>query len=309
MLSLNHPGVIKLHQCFQDPKKLYFLMELAPYGELFSYMKNEGILEFAHAQFFAAEIINMIEYLHENKICHRDIKPSNLLFASDMHLKLVDFGSGKIFKNSDQTTEANVGDNQSGGSDENKKMIKRKNTFVGTCEYMSPEIILGKWVKNECDLWSLGIIIYKMFSECTPFIGEFDEDTIQKIEEESVIFPPGFPALAQDLCTKLLAKDPADRLGWGDPATESDMFSLKTHPFFDGIDFENLHNWDSPAPIPSIHRASIKTRIINKYKRSAETPSKMSCSVVTVSADFTTSSQSSKRIISKNGDEKSSLKY
>lgn len=144
MLSLNHPNIIKLHQCFQDSNKLYFLMELAPYGELFSFMKNEGVLEFRHAQFFAAEIVNMIEYLHEHRISHRDLKPSNILFDSNMHLKLADFGAGKTFNISDETNEETGDDHQSGGSKEKKKMIKRMNTFVGTCEYMSPESILGK---------------------------------------------------------------------------------------------------------------------------------------------------------------------
>lgn len=270
-------------------------MELAPYGELFSFMKNEGVLEFRHAQFFAAEIVNMIEYLHENRICHRDMKPSNILFDSNMHLKLADFGAGKVFKNSDETFEENGDDHQSGGSNEKKEMIKRTNTFVGTCEYMSPESILGKCKKNECDLWALGVIIYKMFSEYSPFIGEFDEDTIQKIEEDPVIFPQGFPELAQDLWIKLLEKDPADRIGWGNPGTERDMFSLKAHPFFDGIDFENLHKWDSPAPIPCIHRASIKTRIIDEYKRSAITHGDNSSPAVMDHIDFTTSSSVSQK--------------
>lgn len=67
------------------------------------------------------------------------------------------------------------------------------------------------------------------------------------------------------------------------------MFSLKSHPFFDGIDFENLFNLDSPAPIPSIHRASIKTRIIDEYKRSAMTHSDNSSPAIIDHIDFTTS--------------------
>eukprot|EP00344_Euplotes_crassus_P004925 CAMPEP_0197017088 /NCGR_PEP_ID=MMETSP1380-20130617/79344_1 /TAXON_ID=5936 /ORGANISM="Euplotes crassus, Strain CT5" /LENGTH=109 /DNA_ID=CAMNT_0042444143 /DNA_START=309 /DNA_END=638 /DNA_ORIENTATION=+ len=55
-------------------------------------MKNEEVLQFAHARFLAAEILSMIEYLRSKKICHRDFKPSNLLFNSEMRLKLADFG-------------------------------------------------------------------------------------------------------------------------------------------------------------------------------------------------------------------------
>lgn len=123
-------------------------MELAPNGELFTYMKNECRVEYLQAQFLAAEIVNMIEYLQTRRISHRDIKPANLLFDNKMRLKLVDFGSGKFFKNSDETLEERTDTNrQSGGKDD--KVLKRKNTLVGTFEYMSPEIIKGTCTKNE----------------------------------------------------------------------------------------------------------------------------------------------------------------
>lgn len=141
MTTANHPGIIKLHNCFQDKKNLYFLIDLVPNGELFNYMKNEGVLDYNVAKFLAAEIVNMLHYMQVHKIAHRDIKPANLLFDDFMHLKLIDFGSGKFFGKTDDE-EVKVDENrQSGGK--NKKILKRQNTFVGTVEYMSPEIILG----------------------------------------------------------------------------------------------------------------------------------------------------------------------
>jgi len=128
-------------------------------------------------------------------------------------------------------------------------------------------------VKNECDYWSLGIIIYKFFAERPPFLGEFDEETIQKIEEDPVEFPPKFPDLAKDLCMRLLEKDATKRLGCGREGTDTDLFALKAHPFFDGIDFDYLHKFKSPIPIPNVHRSSFKTKIIEEYKSIATTPS------------------------------------
>ena len=265
MTNINHWGIIKLHQTFQDARKLYFLLELAPNGELFTYMKNEGILDLEQGQFLTAEILSMIEHMGKRNISHRDLKPSNLLLDSNMRLKLADFGSSKEFKNEEEEKEKEEDiTRQSGGT--KKKQLRRMNTFVGTVEYMSPEIIKGTWRKNECDIWSLGIIVFKFFAEYFPYLGDFDEDTIQKIEEDPLEFPEDFPEDAQDLCKRLLQKDPKKRLGWGPEGSELDMFALKAHPFFDGIDFDNLKSWNSPLPVSTIIRSSIKTKIIEECK-------------------------------------------
>jgi len=249
--------------------KLYFLQELAPNGELFTFMKNEEVLQFAHARFLAAEILSMIEYLRSKKICHRDFKPSNLLFNSEMRLKLADFGSAKSYKGQEGNSEED--DNRQSGGSTSDKWIRRMNSFVGTVEYMAPEVIQGASRIDGWDLWSLGIIIYKFFAETSPFIGEFDEDTIRKIEEEDLVFPENFPDVAKDICKRLLVKNPEERLGCGRHGTELDMFSLKAHPFFDGIDFDNLENSESPVPIPTVLKSSVKVKIIEELKKSANT--------------------------------------
>jgi len=147
MASINHKGIIKLHQTFQDSRKLYFLLELAQNGELWTHMSNEGVLGMEQARFLAAEILDMIDYCGNNNISHRDLKPSNILFDSNMHLKLADFGSGKKFKNTEEDEKSEEANKQSGGK--RKKRLRRLNTFVGTVEYMAPEIINGTCVKNE----------------------------------------------------------------------------------------------------------------------------------------------------------------
>jgi serine/threonine protein kinase len=247
-------------------------------------MKNEGVLDYKVAQFLAAEIVNMLHYMQIHKIAHRDIKPANLLFDDFMHLKLIDFGSGKFFKNTDdQEVKVDEG-RQSGGK--NLKTFRRQNTFVGTVEYMAPEIIQGTWTGNECDFWSLGIIIYKFFAESSPFMGGFEEETIQKIEEDPIIFPPEFPEMAKDLWERLLEKDPSKRLGCGNPGSMNDMFFLKAHPFFDGINFEKLHRMKSPIPIPVVYRASFKQRIIEEYKSGLTTPTEVASPMAIDEDDF-----------------------
>ncbi|CAI2384762.1 unnamed protein product [Moneuplotes crassus] len=285
MTDINHVGIIKLYSTFQDSKNLYFLLELASNGELYTYMKNEEILQYKQAKFLAAEILSMIEYLKDQKISHRDLKPSNLLFDSRMRLKLADFGSAKSFL--DQEVQSDEVQNRQSGGSPTKRSIRRMNTFVGTVEYMAPEIIQGTCTMNSCDLWSFGIIIYKFFAESSPFQGEFDEDTIRKIEEEDPIFPENFPEMAKDLCERLLEKDPLKRIGCGKEGTELDMFSLKAHPFFDGIDFEYLEFSESPIPIPTVLLSSTKSKIIEKCRNSAPVKSEKASSTITEPTDFT----------------------
>lgn len=196
LMQCDHPNIVKLHQCFHDPKNLYFVMEYVPNGELFTYMTNEGVLKYEVAQFLTAEMVSVIAYLQEQMLCHRDIKPGNIMFDTNMHLKIIDFGSGKSYK--DMEVQKVSEDDKQSGSDDNKE-IKRMNTFCGTYEYMAPEIIKGQYVSNACDLWAIGIIVYKFFAEFPPFVGSFPEETLIKIQEEDVKFPENFPEAAADL--------------------------------------------------------------------------------------------------------------
>ena len=72
------------------------MLDLAPNGELFHFMKREGTLKIDQVRFLAAEIINILEYMNMKGLAHRDLKPANLLLDENFHLKLVDFGTSKV---------------------------------------------------------------------------------------------------------------------------------------------------------------------------------------------------------------------
>lgn len=75
---------------------MYFVLDLAPNGELYQIIRREGFLKYESAKFVAAEIVDILEYTHSKGVAHRDLKPSNLLIDENFHLKLVDFGTAKI---------------------------------------------------------------------------------------------------------------------------------------------------------------------------------------------------------------------
>ncbi len=117
----------------------------------------------------------------------------------------------------------------------------RKNTFVGTADYVSPEVLSDKDVSFEADLWALGTIIYQMFAGNPPFRDKTEYLIFKRIGDIEYTFTEDFTEDAKDLIDKLLQKNAADRLGSGG----SDYMAIKTHPFFKGIEWDFL---DKPAP-------------------------------------------------------------
>jgi 3-phosphoinositide dependent protein kinase-1 len=87
--NCDHPNIIKLVSTFHDKEKLYYVLEYAPKGDLATFLRSQGILSFETGRFYAAEILNAIEYLSSKNMAHRDLKPENIVLDSNMHIKLV----------------------------------------------------------------------------------------------------------------------------------------------------------------------------------------------------------------------------
>ncbi len=130
----------------------------------------------------------------------------------------------------------------------NKKNLKRKKSFVGTIEYMSPEVIAEKSTEYGTDIWALGIILYEMYYNRTPFKKTSTYLTFRDIEKSNFEFPhdSSIPKSAKDLIKQILVVDPKKRLGGGSQNSHYDINSLKNHPFFEGINWNELQNKSPP---------------------------------------------------------------
>lgn len=95
MKQLDHPLITKLHAVMQDRRYIYFLLELLPGGEFFSFLQTAGKLTEDKARFYAASVVLSLEELHKAKIAYRDLKPENMVMDSRGYVKLVDFGLAK----------------------------------------------------------------------------------------------------------------------------------------------------------------------------------------------------------------------
>lgn len=123
----------------------------------------------------------------------------------------------------------------------------RSMSFVGTHEYLAPEIVSGEGHGSPVDWWTLGIFIYELFYGVTPFKGIDHDLTLANIVARALEFPkdPAIPAAAKDLISQLLVKDPARRLG-----STTGSSAIKHHPFFQGINWALLRCTTPPYVPP-----------------------------------------------------------
>ncbi|KAJ2620112.1 3-phosphoinositide dependent protein kinase-1 [Coemansia sp. RSA 1358] len=223
--ALHHPFIVRLHYAFQDSQSLYFIIDIASNGELLSWIRKLGGLSEECARFYLAEIIAAVEYMHMERTLHRDIKPENILLGSDMHILVTDFGTAKMFRKDE------------------KEM--RAYSFVGTAEYVSPELLTDKAADCNSDLWAIGCIAYQLLTGRPPFKGSNEYQTFQKVLKLDFSFPPNMPPQARDLIERILVLDPEKRLG----ATQRGGFEeLKAHPFFEGFEWQGVE-MRTPPPM------------------------------------------------------------
>lgn len=216
---------VRLYCTFQDAERLYFVLTYAKNGELLPHINKKVPFSLNCCQYYAAELLLALEVLNSKGIVHRDLKPENILFDENWHILITDFGSAKIVSNEDTSKKDEEGS------------PRRKNSFVGTAQYVSPEILTDTEATYASDLWAYGCILFQMISGSAPFQAGSDYLIFQKILKLEYEFPEGFDKAAKDLIEKLLVLNSCERLG----ATDSKPYSsIREHAFFKGIDWNNL---------------------------------------------------------------------
>ena len=240
MSNVKSPWIVDLKASFQEDDYLYLVMEFCQGGDLMNLLIDKDILSEEEARFYLAELILAIEAIHKLDCIHRDIKPDNILIDSTGHIKLSDFGlakiSEKIFENR---------------QDINSNTIYHHNknySCVGTAYYVAPEVLNKKGYGPEIDWWSAGIIFYEMLIGYAPFCSKDTSEVCYKVLNWKKYFK--FPSKvklspeAEDLIVKLI-NNPNKRLG------KNGADEIKKHPFFKGLDWENIRSIKPPF-IPKI---------------------------------------------------------
>lgn len=248
---LDHPFLPTLYTSFQTPTHVCLITDFYPGGELFALLDKQPlkILNEDSARFYAAEVVVGLEYLHCLGIIYRDLKPENLLLQKDGHIVLADFDLS--FKTTCKPQVIKHPPPKKRSSRNQPPPIffaepsTQSNSFVGTEEYIAPEIITGLGHSSAIDWWTLGILLYEMLYGRTPFRGKNRQKTFANILHKDLTFPSSIPVslAGRQLINALLNRDPGSRLGSNTGANE-----IKKHPFFNGI-YWPLIRCMSPPPL------------------------------------------------------------
>ncbi|XVF67086.1 hypothetical protein PTKIN_Ptkin10aG0092400 [Pterospermum kingtungense] len=249
---LDHPFLPSLYSSFQTPTHVCLITDFCPGGELFALLDKQPMKLFKEesARFYAAEVVIGLEYLHCLGIIYRDLKPENILVQKDGHIVLADFDLSFMTSCKPQVLKHPLPDKRRRSRSQPPPTFVAEpstlsNSFVGTEEYIAPEIITGAGHSSAIDWWALGILLYEMLYGRTPFRGKNRQKTFSNILHKDLTFPSSIPVslAARQLINALLNRDPASRLGSGTGANE-----IKQHPFFRGINWP-LIRVQSPPPL------------------------------------------------------------
>ena len=203
---ITHRNILRTFDYGFWQKNYYITMEFVQGHDLGKFIERKGRLEMGIGLAMAKQICSAMNAAHEEGIIHRDLKPANMMINRQGILKIMDFGLamkvGKMNGLNNQTEADNSGQGAS-------------STIAGTPKYMAPEQFYGWELDQRTDIYSIGIILYTLFSGRPPFKGktveEFADLHTNSQAPDLGKLVKGFPGPLKDIIIKAIEKKPADR--------------------------------------------------------------------------------------------------
>lgn len=228
LAELSHPNIVKLLEAYENEQYFQLVMEKHGDGmDLFTFIESGPHLDEPLISYMFRQIVSALSYLHERHILHRDVKDENIILDHNFHMKIIDFGSAAKMKDG-----------------------KLFNTFCGTLEYCSPEVLLGNsYAGPELEMWSLGVTLYTLVYGENPF---FDvEEIIAGRLQPPFLVSPGL----MKVLLWLLHPDPVSRATlsdldkdrWVNQDVNITQYSFE-NVMLGGIDQESNAQVDSSLP-------------------------------------------------------------
>lgn len=244
LLSVRHKNVVRTYDVFDERDKIYLVMDYVKGGDMAEYISRHVRLGENQTRGILKQILEGVTYLHNNNIVHRDIKLENILLTSinPILVQLTDFGFANFV-------------------DTNQKTETEMTSMVGTGTYVAPEVIDARGHGKPVDLYSVGVVAFRMISGNMPFVGlTLHECYLQAVSRQANFDAPEWITVSNEckhFCSSLLNPDPAKR-----PTANQAL----SHPWF-GIDGRLKHeaqrtrNFGShvgTAGIKSLRKLSIR---------------------------------------------------
>ena len=200
---LTHPNITQVYDAATDDERAYIVMEYAKEGSLDRFCTPETVLEPEHIARLLEQSCDALSYAHANGVVHRDLKPANILMGADGEAKVSDFGVAFTNLQFDTT----------------RQMV------VGSPAYMAPEQLEGKPASMQSDIYSLGIVLYKMLAGALPFPADTPAALMTRILLGNLPAPSKARAdinpLLDTIFARATARDPALRYAtWEDFAAD-----------------------------------------------------------------------------------------
>lgn len=258
MKKLTNKNVVRLFEVIDDPNsdKIFLVLEYLPNGPIIKVLptgQTNGALSEEKARGYFRDALSGLSFLHAQGIIHRDIKPENLLLDADNCVKITDFGVSQFIKGNDDTVEY----------------------MAGTPAFLAPEAVSQeRFAGKPCDIWALGVSLYALIFGCLPFISDNYVQMYEMIKAAEIQYPKPVSASLQDLFSKVLERDPQQRITlsqlhqhlWVTSDGELPMELPK---------FERLHITDEEVSnaitkIRFVDRVALMVKVKGRFRKKAE---------------------------------------
>ena len=217
--NLRHPHLITVHETGEADGQLYFTMTLAEHGTLASRIRTQGVLQPRLAAGWVRDIALAVHHAHTRGVLHRDLKPANILFDTDDHALVSDFGLARF------TSAASV---------------TKSGSLLGTPGYLAPEVVSGQaGHTTSSDVYALGVILFECLTGRPPFENDAPLALLKSITEDETPVPSslvkGIDHDLEAVCLRALAKDATKRYA------SAEAFA------------EDLEHWLAGEPVTARH--------------------------------------------------------
>ena len=232
---LQHPNIVTIYDVGRDEGRTFIAMEYVDGRPLSRLLRPDVPLTHAQRFVIARQTAEALAHAHERQVIHRDVKPGNILIRNDGVVKVSDFGIGKLL---------------GGGAAD----VTRTGMMVGSPSYMSPEQIRGDTLDGRSDIFSLGIVLYEMFTGSRPFPGESVTSLVYQIlhtePRDPLLVHPDLPPLTTEIVRRALAKKRDDRYPSARDLVRDLERAAATSSEHDHVPTSVVGPFPSPPPTP-----------------------------------------------------------